>query len=222
MFFPPSKLGKYLTCSSECKKEKSLKQKKIRRRLCLTCKKEFYPRNTQIKDGIGLYCSHKCSVKLRVEASLTLEARHKQLQSYMLGIQEGRIKHKVGNQHPNWKGGKEAASFRYIKSGAKAAYTKLYRKKNPDKVAEFTQRRKSQTLGRLPRGAIKKIGDYQRWLCVICRCDVSKSYHVDHIMPLAKGGKHEPKNIQILCPSCNVRKSAKDPIEYMQERGFLL
>lgn len=222
MFFPPSKLGKYLTCSAECKKEKSLKQKETRRRFCLTCKKVFYPRSIQIKDGIGLYCSHKCSIHLRVKASLKPEARQKQLNSYMLGLKEGRIKHKVGVQHPNWKGGKQAASFRYIESGAKAAYTKLYRKRNPDKVAEFTKKRNSKKIGKLPRGTIKKIGDSQKWLCVICRKNILNSYHVDHIIPLAKGGMHEPKNIQILCPSCNVRKSAKDPIDYMQERGFLL
>lgn len=222
MFFPPSKFGKYLTCSSECKKAKSLKEKEIRKRLCLTCKKVFYPRSTQIKDGIGLYCSHKCSTKLRVEASLSSEARKKQLKSYMIGVKEGRIKHKTGDKHPGWKGGKEASKKRCIDNGMRPEYIRRYRKKYPDKVAEFTQRRKSKILGRLPRGTIKKIGSSQKWLCVICRCNISKSYHVDHIMPLAKGGKHEPKNIQILCPSCNVRKSAKDPIDYMQERGFLL
>jgi len=222
MFFPPSKLGKYKTCSAECKKNKSIKEKELRIRECLTCKKVFYPRNWQIKSGVGFYCSHKCSLHIRVEASLKPKARKKQINSYMDGIRSGRIKHLSGDKNHRWKGGKEAAYRRIIESGKKAEYTKLYRKNNPDKVAEFTQKRKSKKLGRLPRGTIKKIGDSQKWLCVICRCDISKSYHVDHIMPLAKGGTHEPNNIQILCPSCNVRKSAKDPIAFMNERGFLL
>jgi 5-methylcytosine-specific restriction endonuclease McrA len=30
---------------------------------------------------------------------------------------------------------------------------------------------------------------------------------VDHIMPMNKGGKTVPENLQILCRSCNARKS---------------
>lgn len=41
-------------------------------------------------------------------------------------------------------------------------------------------------------------------------------------MPLAKGGEHTPFNIQLLCPRCNVRKSAKHPVDFMQENGYLL
>jgi hypothetical protein len=29
-------------------------------------------------------------------------------------------------------------------------------------------------------------------------------------------------NVQLLCPPCNLKKHAKDPIQFMQERGFLL
>jgi len=34
------------------------------------------------------------------------------------------------------------------------------------------------------------------------------SFHVDHVMPLAKGGVHKDDNIQLLCPSCNLSKGA--------------
>jgi 5-methylcytosine-specific restriction endonuclease McrA len=74
----------------------------------------------------------------------------------------------------------------------------------------------------LPRGFIAKLFLLQRKKCTICRRSIEAGYHVDHITALAKGGKHEPWNIQLLCATCNVRKSAKDPIEYMQSRGYLL
>ena len=41
-------------------------------------------------------------------------------------------------------------------------------------------------------------------------------------MPLARGGKHEASNLQLLCPPCNMSKNAKHPIDFMQQRGFLL
>jgi len=45
---------------------------------------------------------------------------------------------------------------------------------------------------------------------------------MDHIVPLAKGGKNIDSNIQLTCPKCNLEKNSKDPIEFMQSRGYLL
>lgn len=222
MFFPPSKLGKYKTCSEECRLAESTKAKEARRRECATCKKVFYPRTTQINDGIGLYCSSKCFTHIRVKASLTPEARSKRLESYMANLNAGKFKHPTGEDHPKWKGGLKAHLQRRRESGKSAETLRQYRKNNPEKVKEFTLRRKSRKFGRLPKGTISRLGAAQRWKCVVCKCDISSAYHVDHITPLAKGGKHEPTNIQLLCPTCNVKKSDKDPIRFMQERGFLL
>lgn len=33
--------------------------------------------------------------------------------------------------------------------------------------------------------------------------------HIDHIVPIAKGGKSVPSNLQVLCSKCNGRKSSK-------------
>jgi len=62
----------------------------------------------------------------------------------------------------------------------------------------------------------------QREKCVVCRVDISKNYHIDHIMPLALEGSNGIENIQLLCPTCNMSKHASHPITFMQSRGFLL
>ena len=33
--------------------------------------------------------------------------------------------------------------------------------------------------------------------------------HIDHIVPIAKGGKTVPSNLQVLCSKCNGAKGAK-------------
>ena len=108
-----------------------------------------------------------------------------------------------------------------MKERAKAAY---YRDKelNRPKVAQRVMRRNARKLDATPAW-----GSPEAIKAIYCRAaeltlETGVPHHVDHIVPLAKGGQHVASNIQILCPTCNVRKSAKDPIDFMQSRGFLL
>lgn len=62
----------------------------------------------------------------------------------------------------------------------------------------------------------------QKGKCAICRVSLGRSYHVDHIVPIAKGGTHNRRNLQLLCAPCNIAKGAKVPEEFMRTRGYLL
>lgn len=72
---------------------------------------------------------------------------------------------------------------------------------------------------------VLSIIEMQSWLCVYCKTDLSASgYHVDHIVPLAKGGGNGKDNIQCLCARCNQRKSDKMPDEWIKiaiEEGII-
>jgi len=115
-----------------------------------------------------------------------------------------------------------SAAWRARNPEKRKQVTAAWDKRNPEYRREATRRWKAKQTARLPRGTIKRIGEAQRWRCAICRRGVKHAYHVDHIKPLARGGAHEPRNIQLLCGGCNVRKSARDPIDYMQSLGRLL
>lgn len=62
----------------------------------------------------------------------------------------------------------------------------------------------------------------QKNKCACCKKSLNGKYDVDHIQSLKKGGDNSRLNIQILCPRCNRKKSAKDPIQFMQEQGYLI
>ena len=216
---PKCKEGVYKTCSSECGNKRKDINKEKRKRNCLECKKVFYPRQTQINSGQGKYCSTKCSLPSRIAPSHTEEANKKRSESFRKSITDGTYKLRRGEDNPKWKGGIKATRERCRKGGEryekKMKYMREYRKKNPDFMRESCHKRRSGI--RMPRGTYKKIGDSQNWICVYCKKDIKDSYHVDHIWPLGKGGKHEISNLQLLCPTCNVRKWMKDPKEFAKE-----
>jgi 5-methylcytosine-specific restriction endonuclease McrA len=108
----------------------------------------------------------------------------------------------------------------------KIAAAKRWAEANPSRVRLYKQNNKHL------RRAVERDGlswsQLRDWkasqpkACHWCGKSCAKSYVVDHIQPLAKGGKHEAHNLAISCRSCNARKSAKDPIEFAQSIGKLL
>jgi 5-methylcytosine-specific restriction endonuclease McrA len=45
-------------------------------------------------------------------------------------------------------------------------------------------------------------------VCAYCGTDEGEM-HIDHIIPRKAGGTHDLDNLQVLCKSCNLRKSAR-------------
>jgi 5-methylcytosine-specific restriction endonuclease McrA len=97
-----------------------------------------------------------------------------------------------------------------------------WRLANPDKVT--AQRRRSQEKLRVERAMAQRVREKQitgvriakeeicNWytrLCGICELPIEGKFHVDHKIPLAKGGLHEASNLQLAHPFCNLSKHDK-------------
>lgn len=222
---PACHAARHNSCSKNCLDTLRAERKRIaeaeRTRHCLICNATFIARPWQIQNGIGRFCSNLC-----VRAySKTTEAFKAGRFAAAKTVKERRLAGTLppqtqpkGEDSPYWKGGAEISRQRMRAKGS----LKAYRNANPDKVREWSQRRHGRKTGRLPRGTVAELLEKQMHKCAICTKRLKDGYHVDHIMPLALNGKHERLNIQILCQTCNVRKSAKHPIRYAQELGRLL
>lgn len=102
-----------------------------------------------------------------------------------------------------------------------AAWTKA----NIDAKRIHTQNRsarKRKNGGILSKGLSTKLFKLQRGKCACCGLPLGTNFHMDHIMPIDLGGPNVDGNMQLLRQRCNLQKSAKHPIEFMQQRGFLL
>jgi 5-methylcytosine-specific restriction endonuclease McrA len=105
------------------------------------------------------------------------------------------------------------------------ARVSAWSKANPDaRRASFYNRlaMKKRAGGKHTAADIKQLFRLQRGKCACCHVGIADGYHVDHIQPLALGGSNDKTNLQLLCPTCNLRKSAKHPVDFMRETGRLL
>lgn len=223
---PQCHAARHRSCSEDCaatlrKAEHDAMIARLERR-CEACGEVFAPRQWQVDTGGGRYCSHACASKVLTTTKAWRDAIPARAAGWRRAFDEGRVPIYSGPEHRQWKGGPKAAQRRRIESGKAAAYTAKYRKANPIRAKEWGYRRKGKKVSRLPRGTIPALFEKQRGKCAFCRKSIKAAYHVDHIIALAKGGAHEPLNLQLLCGPCNVRKWTYHPVEFAQKYGKLL
>jgi len=127
---------------------------------------------------------------------------------------------------------------------AKIEYQKEYAKQNKEAVSKYKKEYAKTEIGRLAKknsenkrrkikvasadGTVPQKMTYpltkelqellhiQDYKCNNCRCDITNNnHHLDHHVPLSKGGIHSISNVVFLCPPCNLKKSATMPTTLM-------
>ena len=109
----------------------------------------------------------------------------------------------------------------------KREYDKKYRSENREKLNSLKLARwhmKRSAEGSFTPEDITALLESQSGRCANTACRKSlkrHGYHIDHVIPLSKGGSNWPTNLQLLCPTCNLKKSDKDPERWAAENGLL-
>ncbi len=97
-------------------------------------------------------------------------------------------------------------------SECKSIQQKSYRKANPHIANANTAKRRAYMKQALPINQSKqdiiKIKDIYAQAKLLEQ-ETGIKYHVDHIIPISKGGMHIPSNLQILTATENLKKGAK-------------
>ena len=116
---------------------------------------------------------------------------------------------------------------------------KKYREKNKEKLNNLnilwrkTDKGKASIIASSSkRRAIKRDGNVtseqvlelkkNAKVCYWCGCVLrGKKIHIDHYIPLIKGGEHNIDNLVVSCSKCNLLKNSKDPLEFANSIGKL-
>lgn len=96
---------------------------------------------------------------------------------------------------------------------------KRWRLKHPARASMFNRVHKQAYRARRAGAKVvtrinkKDISNWESRICGICGLLISDDFHLDHIIPISRGGKHLTSNLQLAHPYCNRSKSNKLPEE---------
>ena len=117
------------------------------------------------------------------------------------------------------------AAWRAVNPFKAKALIAAWQAANPEAGRIIVQNRRVRKLangGVLSRNLSNKLFALQKGKCACCKQPLGNKFHLDHIMPLFLGGSNTDDNIQLLRAVCNNQKSFKHPIDFMQQRGYLI
>lgn len=217
---PPSAIGKYKSCSIECRDNlKRASQYDDHRRLkrCASCE-QWRPfddfgkagGSKAAKFGVALqaYCK-PCSLRLSRE--------------WAAANPEAKRRHRKESSERNRE--KEAERRRRMtpeQREKKNARAREWRKKNASKVLMWNRLRlhRQRAAGDPPsRRDIGRLLCAQNARCTYCGSLFEAGFQIEHKTPISRGGTNDLSNIQLACGPCNMRKAAKTHEEYAEIAG---
>lgn len=177
---------------------------------------EQFATRSSARDGKSAWCKECFQRQYRKNVELRAEQR----QAWTAANPEYFKNHYLANRER-----RIAQSTAYVREHReeRRAYEAKYRADNRDRLNEISaayQRRTGHKYSRarsaakrtrvidvVDRREVYRLGD---GLCGICREPVEfETFHVDHIIPLSRGGEHSYANTQPSHPVCNLRKGAR-------------
>lgn len=112
---------------------------------------------------------------------------------------------------------KNERRWRYANLEKARERVRLWNRNNPDKARSGSNNRRARKLkngGTHTAADIRAQYNSQDGNCWWCGNKIIDVYHVDHIVPLSRGGSNAAGNLVIACPRCNLSKGAKMPHEW--------
>ena len=219
-------------------------------KICSKCKIEkeiiYFTKDKTKKDGYYSSCSD-CRIQ---STKISKEKRKKYNKEYWQKNKDAMIERsKKYNKENRDRLIKQKNDYYYDNKEKLLQQKKEYYLKNQEKIKEqkriqrqnptLEQIEKERIRGRIRSAkrrqitgshlsikTIRNLLEQYKYKCYYCNTNINhkekNSYHIDHYIPIAKGGTNDVENLVISCPTCNMSKGAKDPFVFMLKFGKLL
>ncbi len=210
---------------------------------CSTCTQpfpatpEFFGRDKHTSDGLYPSCkacrkvwreSHKEQIKqqraARQPQATERMRQYRKTEKNKAYRKEWQVRHYQAHREEYITGAKRNYELHKEEINAR---TRQYRKDHPEVLTGIDRihkhKRKAQKRASGGSYTSQDIQDQhrrQKGRCYWCQQKLGK-YHIDHVVPLARGGSNDPSNLVLACPDCNMHKHNKLPHEW-PEGGRLL
>jgi hypothetical protein len=159
-----------------------------------------------------------CSAEYNAEYQAKWRAAHPEYQAEWRAEHRGEVKARRAKYRAE---NREAitlyqAAWYAERGDERRAYSAAWYRANPDKASAKGHRRRALEHGAyVAEVDVQAIFKRDKFRCQGCKKRVKTKAkttdplypHLDHVVPLSKGGTHQPANVQLLCRQCNTRKN---------------
>jgi 5-methylcytosine-specific restriction endonuclease McrA len=156
---------------------------------------EYFHRNKMTTDGFRPHCKVCVAEYARVYRKVNARKRIEYGRQWYAANKA----HTVRRNHAHYKANREL-------------YRAAYQRRRARKLAAEGSHTAADIQAQYKR---------QNGKCYWCGKKVHETYHVDHIIPLSRGGSDNADNLVISCPYCNLSRGSRLPSEWI-EGGRLL
>jgi 5-methylcytosine-specific restriction endonuclease McrA len=99
------------------------------------------------------------------------------------------------------------------KNKARVSYNRRrWKIDNPEKLKRYKLKRNVSEI----RDKSEIINNIKKTHCYWCGIKLKSDFHLDHVVPLSKGGSHTAYNLVAACSACNLSKGAKMPNDFLK------
>lgn len=191
--------------------------------VCPVCAKAFYKPPSAVARG-GKHCSMKCrDVAVRAKRVNDAEGtarcakcrEWKPLLDFVKGAR-GRPHSYCKKCNADW-----FADRRGVEEWKRVPYRAAFKLTDAQRAEAKRLANRRQHIRRRGAGAVPSKREMEKKLCLQdARCAYCGSYlngrfHVDHKVPVSRGGTNDSENLQYTCPRCNMLKGAMTHEEFL-------
>ena len=170
----------------------------------------LFNKDSSRKDGLYPYCRECQRAKNAAIYQQQQPARLVKAAIYREGHRDG-IREKMRKYHADRPGqlAERMATFRVAHPDRARQIAKRYRQNNHDKILDrvHVRRARKQQNGPVEKINRRKVHERDGGICHICNMPVSLlGMHLDHVVPVARGGTHTYANVKAAHGRCNLVK----------------